>query len=296
MIKTVSSTHPRLFSWIILVVLTFIWGSSFILMKKGLTVFSSDEVAALRIFTASLFMLPFAMPWIQAVPKKVYKLIFISGLIGSFIPAFLFAIAQTKLESSITGIINSLTPVFVIIVGVIFFRQKISRKMILGLFLALMGTTLLMRPGGTSSLSVNLFAGFVILATILYGINVNVLKFKLSEINAVAVSSISIVLCGPIALIYLVVFSDFFPQLIQGTGTYIAFGYISILGVFGTGLALILFNLLIKISTPLFASSVTYLIPIIAVFWGIMDSERLGILQFASMIVIIGGVYLANKK
>jgi len=143
---------------------------------------------------------------------------------------------------------------------------------------------------------VNLYAGFIILATILYGFNVNILKFRLSEISPIAVSSISIVLCGPIALIHLLFFTDFLNQIIHGEGTVLAFGYISLLGVFGTGLALILFNFLIRVSTPLFASSVTYLIPIVAVFWGIIDGETLGILQFVSMSVIIGGVYLANKK
>ena len=122
------SAHPRMQSWLILLLLTIIWGSSFILIKKGLVAFSSDEVAALRIFTASLFMLPFAISWMKQVPRSEYKIIFISGLIGSLIPAFLFAIAQTRLESAVTGIVNSLTPVFVIIVGAAFYQQKISPK------------------------------------------------------------------------------------------------------------------------------------------------------------------------
>ncbi|MDZ7605091.1 MAG: DMT family transporter [Cyclobacteriaceae bacterium] len=290
------SMHSRVHAWFILIILTVIWGSSFILMKKGLVAFSSGEVAALRIFTASLFMLPFAISWMKQVPRSEYKIVFLSGLIGSLIPAFLFAVAQTKLDSAITGIINSLTPVFVILVGAALFSQKISLKMILGLLLALLGTLALMRSGSDSDLSVNFYAGFIILATILYGFNVNILKFRLSEINPIAVSSISIVLCAPIALIHLLFFTDFLNQLFYVEGTVLAFGYISLLGVFGTGLALILFNFLIRLATPLFASSVTYLIPIVAVFWGIVDGETLSILQFGSMAVIIGGVYLANKK
>jgi len=137
--------HPRVHSWFILFILTVIWGSSFILMKKGLVAFSSDEVAALRIFTASMFMLPFAISWMKQVPRTEYKIIFFSGLIGSFVPAFLFAVAQTKLDSAVTGIINSLTPVFVILVGAGFYHQKISLKMILGLLLALLGTIALLR-------------------------------------------------------------------------------------------------------------------------------------------------------
>ncbi len=290
------SMHSRVHALFILFILTVIWGSSFILMKKGLVSFSSDEVAALRIFTASLFMLPFAISWMKQVPRSEYKIIFISGLIGSLVPAFLFAVAQTQLDSAITGIINSLTPVFVILVGTALFGQKISLKIILGLLFALLGTLALIRSSGASDLSVNFYAGFIILATMLYGFNVNILKFRLSEINPIAVSSISIVLCAPIALIHLLFFTDFINQLSYDDGILMAFGYISLLGVFGTGLALLLFNFLIRIATPLFASSVTYLIPIVAVFWGIVDGETLSILQFGSMAVIIGGVYLANKK
>jgi len=290
------SAHPRMQSWLILLLLTIIWGSSFILIKKGLVAFSSDEVAALRIFTASLFMLPFAISWMKQVPRSEYKIIFISGLIGSLIPAFLFAIAQTRLESAVTGIVNSLTPVFVIIVGAAFYQQKISPKMVLGLLLAFIGTLALILSDGASELSVNLYAGLVILATILYGFNVNILKFRLSEINPIAVSSISIVLCSPFVLIHLLFNTDFLFQLANDEGARIALGYLTILGVLGTGLALILFNFLIRIATPLFASSVTYLIPIVAVFWGIIDGESLRMMHYASMIVIIGGVYLANKK
>ncbi len=290
------SAHPRMQSWLILLLLTLIWGSSFILMKKGLVAFSSDEVAALRIFTASVFLLPFAISRLKQVSRKDYLIIFFTGLLGSLLPAFLFAIAQTKLESAVTGIINSLTPIFVIVVGSAFFHQKISPKMILGLVLAFMGTLALILSGGASELSVNLYAGLVILATVMYGFNVNILKFRLSDVNPIAVSSFSIVLCSPFVLIHLLFNTDFLVQLASDDSARIAFGYISVLGVLGTGFALILFNFLIRIATPLFASSVTYLIPIVAVFWGLIDGESLGILHYASMVVIIGGVYLANKK
>jgi drug/metabolite transporter (DMT)-like permease len=265
-------------------------------MKRGLAAFSSDEVAGLRIFTASLFMLPFALSRLSQVPRKDYPIVFFTGLIGSLIPAFLFAVAQTKLPSAVTGIVNSLTPVFVIMVGAAFYRQKISPKVIIGLLLAFSGTLALILSGGASELSVNSYAGLVILATILYGFNVNILKFRLSDLNPIAVSSISIVLCSPFALFHLLINTDFLVQLTHDGAARAAFGYITVLGVLGTGFALILFNFLIRIATPLFASSVTYLIPIVAVFWGLIDGESLQLLHYASMAIIIGGVYLANKK
>lgn len=241
-------------------------------------------------------MIPFAFSWIKKVPRKYYLLIFISGFIGSLIPAYLFAIAQTKLDSAITGMVNAMTPVFVMIIGALFYKQRITRIMILGLFLAFCGTALLMFYGSSGNHAVNYFALFVVAATILYGINVNILKFNLSELNPIAISSISIFSVGPFAAVQLFLFTDFTERLAAGGDALLALGYLSILGVVGTSLALMLFNKLIKITTPLFSSSVTYLIPIVAVFWGIIDGEKLTFMHYVSMLIIIGGVYLTNKK
>jgi drug/metabolite transporter (DMT)-like permease len=288
--------HPDVISWGLLILLTLVWGSSFILIKKGLTVFSASQVSAIRILSASIFMIPFALSWIKKVSKKYYLLIFVSGFIGSLIPAFLFAIAQTKLDSAITGMVNSMTPVFVIIIGAIVYKQRITTVMIFGLMLAFSGTILLMYYGSDENHKINLFALFVVAATILYGINVNILKFSLSDLNPIAISSISIFMVGPFAAVQLFLFTDFTDRMSLGGKAFLALGYLSVLGVVGTSLALMLFNKLIKLKTPLFASSVTYLIPIIAVFWGIIDGEKLTIMHYVCMGVIIGGVYLANKK
>ncbi len=288
--------HPDVISWGLLILLTFVWGSSFILIKKGLTVFTATQVSAIRILSASLFMIPFALTWIKRVPSKYYLLIFVSGFIGSLIPAFLFAIAQTKLDSAITGMVNSMTPIFVIIIGALVYKQRITPIMVIGLVLSFSGTIILMYYSSGEDHKINLFALFVIVATILYGFNVNILKFSLSELNPIAISSISIFMVGPLAALQLFLFTDFIDRMSQGGKAYLALGYLSILGVVGTSLALMLFNKLIKLKTPLFASSVTYLIPIVAVFWGIIDGEKLTIMHYLSMGVITGGVYLANKK
>jgi drug/metabolite transporter (DMT)-like permease len=290
------SFHPDARSWGLLILLTLVWGSSFILIKKGLTVFSASQVSAIRILSASLFMIPFALSWIRRIDKKYYLLIFISGFLGSFIPAFLFAFAQTRLDSAITGMVNTLTPVFVILIGALFYRQRINLKMIIGLLLAFSGTTLLMFYGSEGEHSFNFFAFFIVAATMLYGINVNILKFNLAALSPIAISSISIFSVGPIAAIQLFFFTDFTHTLSTNNSAILALTYLSLLGVVGTSMALMLFNQLIKVTTPLFSSSVTYLIPIVAVMWGLIDGERLVFLQYFSMVIIILGVFLANRK
>ena len=292
-----SGTRPSCYAWVLLLVLTCIWGSSFILIKKGLLVYSAPQVAAIRILAASLFMIPFALSWMRRVPKRRYPIILVSGFIGSFIPAFLFALAQTRLDSAITGMVNALTPVFVLIIGLLFYRQKMKMYMFIGLAMALGGTAILVFYGSAGSYQFNYFALFVVLATVLYGINVNLLKFNLSDLSPVAISSISILFIGPMAGLYLFGASDFTDKLSAGDyQTWLALGYLAVLGVIGTSLALILFNYLIKITTPLFSSSVTYLIPIVALTWGLLDGEKLTALHYAAMGFIIFGVFVANKK
>lgn len=294
--KQLQEHHPRFLSWALLILLTIVWGSSFILIKKGLNVYSASQVAAIRILSASLFMVPFAFSWLKRIDKKYLPLIFVSGFIGSFIPAFLFSMAQTKLDSAITGIVNSLTPVFVLLIGVLFYKQKITSIIIFGLLLAIFGTAILIFYGTEGNHSFNYFALLVVAATILYGINVNILKFNLSDLNPIAISSISIFMIGPLAAVQLFGFTDFTVRLSTGGDAVLALFYLSILGVIGTSLALMLFNVLIKMTTPLFSSSVTYLIPIVAVFWGLIDGEKLYFLHYLSMAIIIFGVFLANRK
>ena len=282
--------------WILLIVLTLVWGSSFILIKKGLEVYSATQVSAIRILSASMFMIPFAFSWMKRVDKKHYLLIFFSGFIGSFIPAILFAIAQTQLDSAVTGMVNAMTPVFVLIIGFLFYNQKITTLKVLGLILAFGGTTVLMFYGSGNGYQFNYFAFFIVAATILYGINVNILKFNLSELNPIAISSISIFMIGPFAAIQLFGFTDFAERFSQEPRAALTLGYLSVLGIVGTSLALMLFNKLIKLTSPLFSSSVTYLIPIVAVVWGLIDGEKLHLIHYLGMSVIICGVYLANKK
>jgi drug/metabolite transporter (DMT)-like permease len=289
--------NKKALPWILLVLIGLIWGSSFILIKKGLVIYSPGEVGALRILAASLFLVPLSIPKIRKLKFKQLKLLFIIGLVGSFIPAFLFAIAQTQLDSGITGAINGLTPVFVLVMGALFFGQKISKGAAIGVFIAFAGTiTLIIAGSGTGISSLNYYALFVVLATICYGVNVNVIKYYLKDISALVITSVSLLFMGPLAGLYLLYGTDFINKLATGKEGFEAAGYIVLLGVMGTAIALFLFNQLVKITSPLFASSVTYLIPIVALSWGVWDGEILVLGQIGGIALVLLGVYITNKK
>jgi drug/metabolite transporter (DMT)-like permease len=284
-------------SILLLIVLTLIWGTSFILMKRGLRIFTAGEVGAIRVIAATIFLLPFAATRLKELQGAQYTRLFFSGLMGIFFPAFLFATAQTRMDSAITGILNSLTPMFTLVIGVMLFKQQFRIRSVIGIIIGLAGTALLImsRTGGQIG-GVNLYALFVIAACICYGINVNFVKTKLGDLNAMTITSVALMLICPLAIIYLLGFSDFTSRVSATPGAMTALGYLTLLGLMSTSVATILFTRLIKISTPLFASSITYLIPIVAVMWGLLDGEQLATGHFVGMAAIIGGVYLANKK
>ena len=291
------SDNSRLTSIFLLIILALIWGTSFILMKRGLVVFSADEVGALRVSAACLVLLPFAFTNLKALPKSQFWKPFLSGMLGIFIPAFLFATAQTRMESSIAGVMNSLTPIFTLIIGIIIFNQRFKPLAVVGFLLSLGGTILLIlsRSGGQLG-GVNYFAFLIVIACICYGCNVNFLKFQLSGLSSMTITSLALLFIGPLAILYLLVFTDFTSNLAETPGAWAACGYIVLLGVMSTAVATLLFTRLIKISSPIFASSVTYLIPIVAVIWGVLDGEHLYSGHYIGMATIIGGVYLANRK
>lgn len=281
----------------LLILLALIWGTSFILMKRGLEVFSAGELGSLRVASASVFLLPIAFVKLRELHGVQYMKLLASGLMGIFFPAFLFAIAQTRLESSVTGIMNSLTPICTLLVGVFFYSQQFRKQSIIGIVLGLFGTfVLVMANTGGQIGAVNLFALFVILACVLYATNLNFIKYKITELNALTITSVSLMLIGPLALIYLLGFTAFVDKMANNAGAWPAFGFVVLLGFMSTSLATILFNKLVKISSPLYTSSVTYLIPIVAVLWGLFDGEKLYPGHFVGMAAIIGGVYLANRK
>jgi drug/metabolite transporter (DMT)-like permease len=288
--------NQALASWSLLILLAIVWGSSFILMKKGLIAFAPAEVAGIRILSASIFLFPVAWKNLRHIKKNQWFFLFISGFFGSLIPAFLFPLAQTRIDSGVTGILNALTPLFTILLGALFFHVKFNIRIIAGILIGFLGSVLLILAGGPGfTLKINKFAFFIILATLFYGLNVNILKYYLAGIKPLQIASVSMLLIGPFALFYLIVFSDAGLHLMNNQSGVISLLYIVILGVVGTAIAMALFNKLIKNTNTVFASSVTYLIPIVAVIWGIVDSERLFFQHYFGMAAIIIGVLIANK-
>lgn len=283
------------FPWILLFTLSLIWGSSFVLIKQGLKVYPADQVAAIRISTAFMALFPLAITRISKLSFRRLRWLFISGMQGNFLPAFLFAYAQTRIESALAGILNALTPLFTLLIGSVLYRQKASIGKFLGVLVGLAGCVgLIISKNGLSSIEGNGFALLVVLATLFYGSNVNILKFKLQDLDPLVTASIAMLLVGPLAVGYLF-WGDFFHRTTQVPGALWSLSAVVLLGLLSTALALVLFNRLIKQSTTLFASSVTYLMPIVSLVWGFLVGEKIGWIELIGMMVILIGVLIVHR-
>jgi len=289
--------NSKYLPFLILGVLALTWGSSFILIKKGLIYFSDVEVGALRISIAFSVFIPLAIRRRKKIKAKHFLYIVIVGIIGSTAPAFLFAKAETGIDSSLAGILNSMTPLFTFIISFAFFRYKARWFNLLGLLLALSGAIGLIVVSGEGNITFNLtYASFVIIATICYAINVNVIHYKLQDLDNVTIATYGFTFAGIPTMIYLLFFTPFIDTVSTGASALYGLGYIAILGVAGTSLALMIFYYLIQVSNTVFASSVTYLIPIVAVMWGIIDGEIFRLSYFLWIALILYGIYLVNTR
>lgn len=285
------------FTWLIISILAITWGSSFILMKRALVVFSSTEVGALRIAISFLVLLPFAIKRIRGISIKDAGNLALAGLIGNGIPAFLFAKAQTVIDSSVAGILNSLTPLFTVIVGLLAFKIQPRWFNIVGVLLGLVGAIGLVMVSSSGNYSFQFsYAMLIVIATLLYATNSNIIKVWLRSIDPVGIVSLAFFFIGPPALIYLLLFTDVINQLSTDPLAWKGMGYMCILSVGGTALALILFNKLLKMTTPLFASSITYLMPVIALMWGLLDGEKLNWSYALWVLMILSGIILVSSK
>lgn len=288
--------NSKSLSWFILVLLALVWGSSFILMKRGLDAFSSDEVAALRISIAFLFLTPLYLKHYKIDLKKYFKGLFIMGVFGNLIPAFLFTKAETQISSSLAGMLNALTPIFTVIVASIWLKVKPDGIKLSGIIVGFIAASCLMLFDKTDDMFRNIIYSLLIFAaTFCYAISVNGIKKYLSDLNSVKATLWAFTITGPMALIYLFGFSDFTTHLSTNHDAWTSLGYISILAIVGTALSVILYNVLIKLSGVLFASSCTYLIPVFAIFWGVFDGETVNFMQVLSIVAIILSVYLINR-
>ena len=280
----------------ILIFLSIIWGSSFILIKKGLLAYSPVQVGTLRIVFASIVLLPIAIRNLGPSFKIYWKQLLMLGIISNLAPAILFAIAETNMSSSLAGMLNSLTPVFTIIVGVVFYKIKINFPLSIGLGLGLIGSVILSLVGSSGNLGeFNFYALYVITATILYGFAGNLIKQFVDKFDPMVLVSLTMLLTGPLAFVILLT-TNFVEQTTSHPDSLFSIISIFTLGVVGTAYALGLFNKLVHQTSAVFASSVTYLIPIAAIGWGIIDNEALFPLHFVGMAIIILGIFLINKN
>lgn len=281
--------------FVYLFILALVWGSSFILIKRGLLGLTPFQLGALRIVFAALFLLIIGFKSIARIQRHHWKYLALTGLLGTFLPVFLFSVAQTQITSAVSAILNSLTPLNTLVLGIIFFGIDFQRRQIWGVVLGLAGSTLLIVNGALENPNSNYyFAILLIIASICYAVNVNLIKTHLSDLNPVSITTGNFVILL-IPALFVLYFSDFWVA-VHHEKTQNVLVYILILGVVGTALANILFFKLIKISSPVFASSVTYLIPVVAFFWGLLDNEHLTFLQLLGAMIVLGGVYLSAKK
>jgi len=287
--------EKRWFQFFILLLLAFVWGSSFILIKVGLKSFTSDQVAAIRMFLASIVLLPYAIKNLKLLNWKNLPSLLVAGFIGSFIPAFLFAKAQTQIDSALAGMLNSLTPVFTLLVGYLFFKSKFKAHQVVGIVLGLLGALGLIIAGEDIDISnFNAYGLFIVLATTMYALNINVIKSRLSHLTGIQITSLSFMFLSPVALIYL--FTTDLEPVAQNPGWALHLGALAFLGIIGTAAAMLLMNSMIRHVSTIFASSVTYIIPIFAIMWGILDGESITLHHIGSMGIVMFGVYLINRK
>jgi drug/metabolite transporter (DMT)-like permease len=281
--------------WVLLTVLSLIWGSSFILIKKGLIGLTPIQLGSLRILFAGIFLLAIGFKSISKISLQQWKFIAITAFFGTFIPAYLFAIAQTEIDSSVSSILNSLTPLNTLVLGSIAFGLQFKRNQIFGVIIGLFGSALLILNGAMNHPEQNYYYALLILiASLCYATNVNLIKKHLSGMAPLSITTGNfLVLLLPAALI--LYFTDFL-EVVTVPQVQHSMLFIVVLGVIGTGIANIIFFKLIQLSSPVFATSVTYLIPIVAFFWGLLDNEMLTPIQFLGAFIVLIGVYLSAKK
>ncbi len=288
--------QPKLFNWLLFLLLCFIWGSSFILMKEGLRQLSAYEVAAIRMLSAGLVLLPFAVRSFQRMQKKDLGLLVLTGILGSFIPAILFCVAETQIDSALAGMLNALTPFFVILIGAVFFQSKVAVQKIVGVFIGFSGMLLLFLSQKSGATSSNIFfAALIVVATLSYGLNVNMTNRYLKHVGSLDIAAIAFVSLIPASLAVLL-YNGFTQHQLADSAVIRSVAAASVLGIFGTAIASILFYMLLKRAGTLFSTMVTYGIPFVAVGWGLLVGETVGLMQMAGLVVILSGVYITNRQ
>lgn len=282
--------------WGTLIILSVIWGSSYILIKKGLTGLTPVQLGSIRVIITTILIAPIGYNKIKHIPKNKMKWVAVSAFVGSFFPAYLFAFAETEISSSVTAVMVSLTPLFTLLISVIIFGEELLKKQVIGVIIGFLGIVVLINNELLSSSFNILYVMFIVLAAFCYAVNANLLKYKLPNIPALGIVFMSFLFMFIPAFIVLFFsnfpFSDFTsdPLILE------SIIYIVILALFGTAIAKVMYIKLLAISTPVFSVSTTYLMPVVAIFWGLLDGEEFKLTQFIGTSIILIGVYLVTKK
>lgn len=287
--------NPPLRAWLLLLLLALIWGSSFLLMKKGLLVLSPEQLAALRIGVAGLVLLPWLTQRIATVKRQHWPKLLSVGMVGSFIPAFLFAYGQTQLPSGVTGVLNTFTPLATLVIAVLLFGQQARWQQWLGIMIGMAGTLLLVTGGQPGDFTLNRYALLIMAATVCYGINLNLIKHKIADLSALTITGVSLFMVAPPALLYLFFATPFTAQF-SHPDFYLSLAAVLTLAIIGTAAALVIFNTVVKLTDTTFTSSVTYLIPLVALLLGVLDGEPFVWTHGVGMSAILVGVWIANRR
>lgn len=283
--------------WIFLFALALLWGSSFILIKKGLVGLSPLQLTALRVLITGVFLGIIGFKKIRQIQKWQWKWIAVSGFIGTMFPTLLFSYAETEIDSAIASILNSTVPLLALVTGILFFSNQFIKKQFIGVVIGLLGSVLLILAGASLNPNQNYwFAVLPVIASLMYAFNANIIKSYLEKISALGIATGSFLILIPFALGILTFTGFFKTEFLAQEAVQTSLLYVTVLALFGTALAKIIFNRLIQLSNAVFSTSVTYLIPIVALFWGFLDGEQFNLFQLAAGGVILLGVYISNRK
>jgi len=286
--------NKPLWQWIWLITLAFIWGSSFFFIKKGLISYAPGQIAAYRMLFAAILVAPIAYKNIRKINRKNYIYLIEVAFVGNLIPSYLFALGQTQVSSSLAGILNSITPIFTLIIGMLFFKSKSSLVNFMGLALGLIGSVGLILKNGFQIDADLFYTLLIVLAGIMYAFNLNTIKYLLKDIGGAALTAIAFVFTLPVTIAYLLIAG--YEPVANIEQAHLSLLYIFILAFFSSALAVIGFNILVKYTSAIFAASVTYIIPVFAILWGVFDGEEISLKQILWLFIIIKGIYLVNKK
>ena len=283
-------------AWGILVLLSLIWGTSYVLIKWGLEYFPPVQIASIRLGVSALAFAPFLWPRLRKIDRRRLPVLLLVGIMGTGLPAFLFPAAQEHVNSSLAGILNSLTPLFTLTLGILFFGSVFTWSKTLGITLGLLGAVCLFAFGERAGITGNWVYGLlIVVACLCYATSSNLVGFRLDDMKAFTISVVSFSLVGIPALVYLLIGTDFIEVLRQTPEAWKGVGYITVLALFSTVLAGIIFFQLIQWTSPVFGSTVSYVVPIVAIAWGAIDGEAISLVQFSGMGLILSGLYLTKR-